>query len=96
MKVLVTGAGGFLGRHVVDRLLERGHRVRAVIRAGSALADIKYEVELFSADLRSHDNLVAAFDGIDAVLHLAAAYSVAAKMRSSRQLLSEPRGSSAQ
>ena len=32
MKVLVSGAGGFLGRFVVQRLLERGHSVRAIVR----------------------------------------------------------------
>ena len=35
MRLLVTGANGFLGRYVVARLLERGHYVRAIIRPAS-------------------------------------------------------------
>ncbi len=75
MKVLVTGAGGFLGRHVIDCLLERGHGVRAIIRPASAAPKWKGEVEIFRADLRVSDNLASAFEGINAVLHLAAATS---------------------
>src|SRR5262245_49269264 len=75
MKVLVTGAGGFLGRHVVERLLDRGHSVRAIIRAGSPEPKWGREVELFHADLRVHSNLAAAFEDIEAVMHLAAATS---------------------
>jgi len=75
MRVLVSGAGGFLGRHVVDRLLERGHTVRAIIRPDSLEPTWSDKVDIFRADLRTHDGLVSAFDGIDAVLHLAAATS---------------------
>lgn len=75
MKVLVTGAGGFLGRHVVARLLERGHEVRAIIRPASALPKWDKPVDVFPADLRQHGDLLAAFEGIDAVMHLAAATS---------------------
>ena len=75
MRVLVTGAGGFLGRYVVDGLLKRGHSVRAMIRPASAAPDWGSAVEILRADLRSDDNLVPAFDGIDTVLHLASATS---------------------
>ena len=75
MKVLVSGAGGFLGRSVVSRLLESGHKVRAIVRPASIAPQWKSEVEVFSADLRSSDRLEMAFDSIDAVLHLAAATS---------------------
>lgn len=74
MRVLVTGAGGFLGRHVVDQLLERGHSVRAIVRPASTAPDWDGDVEIVRADLRTHD-LVSSFDGVDAVLHLAAATS---------------------
>jgi nucleoside-diphosphate-sugar epimerase len=73
MKVLVTGAGGFLGRSVVDRLVQRGHTVRAIVRPTSPKPAWPSEVEVFRADLRVAKDLVAAFDGVDAVLHLAAA-----------------------
>jgi nucleoside-diphosphate-sugar epimerase len=75
MKVLVTGGGGFLGRSVVDRLLEKGHAVRAIVRPSSPRPPWPDTVEVFRADLRVEDNLAPAFDGVDAVLHLAAATS---------------------
>jgi nucleoside-diphosphate-sugar epimerase len=75
MKILVSGAGGFLGRFVVSQLLERGHSVRAIVRPASPQPAWTGDVELFRADLRVHDDLVAAFTGIDAVVHLASATS---------------------
>ena len=75
MKVLVSGAGGFLGQAVVDRLLKRGHRIRAIVRPASPVPDWSSEVEIFRADLRVSDKLEDAFNGVDAVLHLASATS---------------------
>ena len=75
MRILVTGASGFLGRNVIARLLERGHDVRAIIRPTSTLPELERRIEIFHGDLRVHDNLSSAFEGIDAVLHLAAATS---------------------
>jgi nucleoside-diphosphate-sugar epimerase len=75
MKVLVTGGGGFLGRSVVDRLLERGHAVRAIVRPSSPKPSWPDKVEVFRADLRVEKDLASAFDGVDAVMHLAAATS---------------------
>src|SRR5262249_25438136 len=73
MKVLVSGASGFLGRHVTECLLKRGHSVRAIIRPASKVPAWGEQVEIFRADLRSNnDNLIPAFEGVDAVLHLAA------------------------
>ena len=73
VKVLVTGAGGFLGRHVVTRLRERGHAVRAVLRPASADPSAETGVEVVRADLRAHPDLAPLFDGVDVVVHLAAA-----------------------
>ena len=75
MRVLVSGAGGFLGRQAVTQLLRRNHEVRAIIRPASTVPKWSAHVEIFPADLRNTDELVSAFDGIDAVLHLAAATS---------------------
>lgn len=75
MKVLVSGAGGFLGRYVVARLLQRGHSVRAIIRPVSPVPVWSGDVEIFRADLRVADNLLAAFADIDVVVHLASATS---------------------
>jgi nucleoside-diphosphate-sugar epimerase len=73
MKVLVSGAGGFLGRFVVQRLLERGHSVRAIVRTSIDAPLWDGDVEIFRADLRVSSELSAAFDGVEAVIHLAAA-----------------------
>lgn len=75
MKVLVSGAGGFLGRAVVSSLVERGHTVRAIVRPSSPLPSWPDAVEVFRADLRVSNDLVSAFEGVDAVVHLAAAVS---------------------
>jgi nucleoside-diphosphate-sugar epimerase len=75
MRVLVTGAGGFLGRYVVDRLLARGHNVRAIIRPASSVPEWGGAVEILRADIRVYDKLEGAFEGIDTVLHLASATS---------------------
>lgn len=75
MKVLITGANGFLGRRVVDQFLRRGHQVRAMIRPVTNISKLGWptEVEIFRADLRGTADLRPAFEGIDALVHLAAA-----------------------
>ena len=40
MKLLVTGASGFLGKFVVAEALERGHEVRAVVRPGAVIEEL--------------------------------------------------------
>ena len=75
MKVLVTGAGGFLGHHVVERLLQGGHEVRAIIRPSSPLPEWKGPVEIYRTDLRIPGAAMASFAEIDAILHVAAATS---------------------
>jgi UDP-glucose 4-epimerase len=77
MKVLVTGANGFLGRHVVDALLARDLNVRALVRPASPVDALGWptSLEVFRADLRTSRDLVRAFDGVEVVLHLAATLS---------------------
>lgn len=75
MNVLVTGAGGFLGREVVTQFLDRGHRVRAMIRASASNPPWADKVELVRADLRVLANFAPLLDEIDAVVHLASATS---------------------
>jgi 2-alkyl-3-oxoalkanoate reductase len=74
VKVLVTGANGFLGRHVVAALLARGHGVRALVRPAARLDGLGWgnAVEIFRADVRSGTDLAPAFDGVDVLVHLAA------------------------
>jgi nucleoside-diphosphate-sugar epimerase len=77
MKVLVTGANGFLGRHVVSALVTRGHSVRALVRPAARVDDLGWpsSVEVFRADLRSTPALGPAFEGADVLIHLAAVVS---------------------
>jgi UDP-glucose 4-epimerase len=77
MRALVTGANGFLGRHVVSALLTRDIEVRAIVRPAAHLDALGWPqaVELFRADLRTSRELVRAFDQVDVLLHLAAVVS---------------------
>jgi UDP-glucose 4-epimerase len=77
MRTLVTGANGFLGRHVVGALRARGHAVRALVRPAARLDGLGWDdsVEVFRADLRASRDLEAAFEGVDVLVHLAAATS---------------------
>jgi nucleoside-diphosphate-sugar epimerase len=77
MRALVTGANGFLGRHVVGALQARGIDVRAMVRPAADLREFGWpsSVEVFRADLRSSDELARAFDGVDVLIHLAAVVS---------------------
>jgi nucleoside-diphosphate-sugar epimerase len=74
LRILVTGAGGFLGRHVVTALLRRGHAVRALVRPSSWVdsRDWVDRAEVVRADLRAPGPLATAFEGVDVLAHLAA------------------------
>lgn len=76
MRLLITGASGFLGKVVVSESLRRGHEVRAVVRPGTSIGESpafrRSNVELVRADLRARTGLAVALSGVDAVLHLAA------------------------
>jgi uncharacterized protein YbjT (DUF2867 family) len=69
---LVTGATGYIGARLVPRLLDEGHRVRALARNPDKLADVPWQqqVEVARGDLNDVDSLVTAFDGIDVVYYL--------------------------
>jgi dTDP-6-deoxy-L-talose 4-dehydrogenase (NAD+) len=70
----VTGATGFVGRHLVAALLARGCEVRAVARNAETAATLPWinAVEFIAADIHADDlNIPALTDGIDALVHLA-------------------------
>src|SRR5579871_2772864 len=69
---LVTGASGFLGWHVARLLIERGHRVRALVRATSKIREL--DVEPVTGDLRDPGSLERAVSGCGLVFHVAADY----------------------
>jgi nucleoside-diphosphate-sugar epimerase len=73
MEVLVTGATGFIGSHIVDHLLVCGHDVRALSRPGSKTSYLVQQgVHLVQGDLRDPATLNAAVDGVAIVYHAAA------------------------
>jgi dTDP-L-rhamnose 4-epimerase len=85
VNVLVTGGAGFIGSHVVDLLLERGHGVRVLDSLDQQVHDgvpdyLSSDAELVRADVRDHDAVGAALAGIDRVAHLAAAVGVGQSM----------------
>lgn len=80
-RVLVTGAAGFIGSHLVEALVQRGARVRAFIRYGSRgdrgwlatiAQDAMSEVEIFTGDVRDPLLVDAAVAGSEVLFHLAA------------------------
>ena len=73
--VLVTGATGFIGSHLAERLAARGHRVRALVRTKGYVPDwLQHDaIEVVTGDMHSRESLERAFDGVDAVAHLATA-----------------------
>jgi nucleoside-diphosphate-sugar epimerase len=79
-KVLVTGGAGFIGSHLVTRLIEAGHRVRVLDDFSSGrmanLAHVAELYELVEGDIRDSDTCQAACDGVDFVFHQAAIGSV--------------------
>ena len=82
---LVTGAGGFIGSHLVERLVADGWKVRALVRYSShdqlgalvhTAPGVLDEVEVVPGDLRDADVVRRAVDGCDAVLHLGAIIAI--------------------
>ena len=76
-KVLVTGADGFLGSHVVRRALDEGYMVRAFIQSGRQVDVLDgLPVERFEGDLLKYEDIKSALDGCDVVIHTAASTAV--------------------
>ncbi|MBI4338911.1 MAG: complex I NDUFA9 subunit family protein [Chloroflexi bacterium] len=72
-RVVVTGATGFVGRHVVKALLQRGHTVRAVGRSQGREGVVAAQgVEVVYADVADPASWKAAMEGAEAVVHLVA------------------------
>lgn len=85
LKVLVTGADGFIGSHLTERLLELGHDVKAFTFYNSfnnwgwldTLPKEKLnQIEIFSGDIRDPNGVYEALKGVDQVFHLAALIAI--------------------
>ena len=77
MRALVTGAGGFVGHHVVRTLLDAGHDVRAFVLPREPRKNLDgLDVELAVGDVTDRGSLSTAMRGVDAVFHLAAIYAL--------------------
>lgn len=83
--VLVTGADGFIGSHLVEHLVKAGFRVRALTMYNSlgswgwldtCSSDIVENTEVIAGDIRDADSVTAAMQGCRAVLHLAALIAI--------------------
>jgi nucleoside-diphosphate-sugar epimerase len=77
-KYLVTGAAGFVGSAVVRELLQRGKKVRALVRNGSiknkTLKGLGLDVEIVEGDLKNPASLLKAAEGCSGVFHIAALF----------------------
>jgi NAD dependent epimerase/dehydratase len=81
--VLVTGAGGFIGSHLAERLVREGARVRALVHYNALgtwgwldKSELRQEMEVVAGDVCDRDSVQQAADGVDVVFHLAALITI--------------------
>jgi dTDP-L-rhamnose 4-epimerase len=88
MQILITGGAGFIGSHLADDLIYRGHRVRSLDSLcaqvhgpdGTRPSYLHPDVDLVRGDVRDPGAVRRALAGVDAVFHLAAAVGVGQSM----------------
>ncbi|MFM7023956.1 MAG: NAD-dependent 4,6-dehydratase LegB [Flavobacteriales bacterium] len=84
-KILVTGADGFIGSHLVEHLLQQGYPVKAFVYYNSFNSYgwldtldklVLKEIEIFSGDVRDPNGVRVAMEGCESVMHLAALIAI--------------------
>lgn len=84
-KILVTGADGFIGSHLVEKLIGDGYKVKAFVYYNSFNSwgwldtlpkDILTKIEIFAGDVRDPNGVRTAVKGVDVVYHLAALIAI--------------------
>ncbi len=84
-KILVTGADGFIGSHLTEELISRGHDVRAFVFYNSFNSwgwldsfpkETLDKIDVFAGDIRDPNGVRKAMQGIDIVFHLAALIAI--------------------
>lgn len=72
MKILVTGATGFIGKHLIEKLLEEKHEIVCVSRKPIQEGTFSEKVENLLCDLQEMEKLDGEIEGVDVVIHMAA------------------------
>lgn len=71
MKVLITGSNGFIGSHLVERLLTQHYHIKCLVRKTSVLKWIEHlPIELVHGDIMDFDSLAPAISNVDYIYHL--------------------------
>lgn len=82
MKILVTGGAGFIGSHVVDRIIGAGHIPVVLDNLSYGTVDnLPSDVEVIRGDIRDRELVYRAVNGCEAIAHLAAQRSVVGSMK---------------
>ena len=77
MKAFVTGGTGFIGKHVVHKLRERGDHVAALVRSPEKAGDLReLGCEIVEGDLSNVEAIRRGVQGCDSLFHVAATYKV--------------------
>jgi len=93
-RVLVTGAGGFIGSHLAERLAQLGAHTRCFLRYTSqgslgwlSASASRQETEVIHGDIRDYESVLQAIEGIDVIFHLAALIGIPYSYHSPRSYI---------